>query len=187
MMQVETIQEERIIPLIADDSTKMSAAFFAPAVAEAYGRLATTAFDTGSVVGDISIDGARRAIIGKESTNNFRAVNKDSGALGFAQVMPSNVGPWSQEILGRTVSQQEFLNNPSVQMAIINGKLQKYFQQEAAKGFTGELLLRRVASIWYSGQADLYDNEPDEYYNGTKYPSIRNYTKDIAKRYRSGV
>ncbi len=185
-LRMDTIQEERIYPLAADKATQMGISLMSPGVQTAYQNMATTAFDTGAVVGDISIDGARRAIVGNESGNNFRAVNPHSGALGFAQVMPSNVGPWSQEILGRTVSQQEFLNNPSVQMAIINGKLQKYFQQEAAKGFTGEVLLRRVASIWYSGQADLYDNATDEYYDGHKYPSIRNYTKDIAKRYRSG-
>ena len=185
-LRMDTIQEERIYPVAADRATQMGIQAMSPGVQVAYQNMATTAFDTGAVIGGISVDGARRAIFGNESGNNFRAVNPHSGALGIAQVMPENVGPWSQEILGRTVSQQEFLNNPSVQMAIINGKLQKYFQQEAAKGFTGEVLLRRVASIWYSGQADLYDNAPDEYYNGHKYPSIRNYTKDIAKRYRSG-
>ena len=185
-LRMDTIQEERIYPVAADKATQMGISLMSPGVQVAYQNMATTAFDTGAVIGDISVDGARRAIIGKESTNNFRAENQHSGALGYAQVMPSNVGPWSQEILGRTVSKQEFLNNPSIQMAIINGKLEKYFQQEAAKGFTGDVLLRRVASIWYSGQADLYDNAADEYYNGHKYPSIRNYTKDIAKRYRSG-
>ena len=185
-LRMDTIQEERIYVLAADKATQMGISLMSPGVQVAYQNMAPTAFDTGAVIGDISIDGARRAIIGKESTNNFRAENPHSGALGFAQVMPENVGPWSQEILGRTVSKQEFLNNPSIQMAIINGKLEKYFQQEAAKGFTGDVLLRRVASIWYSGQADLYDNAADEYYKGHKYPSIRNYTKDIAKRYRSG-
>ena len=185
-LRMDTIQEERIYPVAADRATQMGLQAMSPGVQAAYQNMAPTAFDTGAVIGGISVDGARRAIFGNESGNNFRAVNPHSGALGIAQVMPANVGPWSQEILGRTVSQQEFLNNPGVQMAIINGKLQKYFQQEAAKGFTGEVLLRRVASIWYSGQADLYDNAPDEYYNGHKYPSIRNYTKDIAKRYRSG-
>ena len=185
-LRMDTIQEIRIFPLAADKATQMGIQVMSPGVQAAYQNMATTAFDTGAVIGDISIDGARRAIIGKESTNNFREENPHSGALGFAQVMPENVGPWSQEILGRTVSQQEFLNNPSVQMAIINGKLEKYFQQEAAKGFTGDVLLRRVASMWYSGKADLYDKAADEYYKGHKYPSIRSYTKDIAKRYRSG-
>ena len=138
-----------------------------------------SAYDTGKVVGQVSIDGARKAIVGKESGNNFQAVNPDSGALGFAQVMPENVGPWSREILGRTISQREFLRSPDLQMAIINGKLEKYFAQESAKGYSGDVLLRRVASIWYSGRAGLYNNTRPQYYGAGTYPSIANYTLDV--------
>ena len=143
----------------------------------------TSVYDTGKVVGQVSVDGARKAIIGKESAGDFQAVNPDSGALGFAQVMPANVGPWSREILGRSISQREFLRSPDLQMAIINGKLEKYFQQEAAKGYTGDVLLRRVASIWYSGRAGLYNNTRPQYYGAGTYPSIANYTLDVVSRY----
>ena len=39
-----------------------------------------SAYDTGKVVGQVSVDGARKAIVGKESGNNFQAVNPHSGA-----------------------------------------------------------------------------------------------------------
>ena len=184
-LRMDTIQEERIYLVAADKATQMGISLMSPGVQVAYSQMAQ-AHNTGIEIGGISVDVARRAIVGNESGFDFTEVNPHSGALGYGQVMPKNVGPWSQEILGRTVSQQEFRNNPSIQLQIINGKLQKYFQQEAAKGFTGDVLLRRVASIWYSGDPDLYDHGADQYYDGHKYPSIRNYTKDIADRYRSG-
>lgn len=184
-LRMDTIQEERIYPVAADKATQMGISLMNPGVQVAYSQMAK-AYNTGIEIGGISVDLARRAIVGNESGFDFTEVNPHSGALGYGQVMPKNVGPWSQEILGRTVSQQEFRNNPSIQLQIINGKLQKYFQQEAAKGFTGDVLLRRVASIWYSGDPDLYDHGADQYYDGHKYPSIRNYTTDIADRYRSG-
>ena len=144
-----------------------------------------TEYDTGISINQVSLDGARRSIVGKESNNNFLAVNPHSGALGFGQVMPENVGPWSREILGRTISQREFLRSPDLQMAIINGKLEKYLQQEAAKGYSGDTLLRRVASIWYSGRADLYNNTRPQTYGAGSYPSIDSYTRDVVSRYHA--
>ena len=41
--------------------------------------------------GTINIDALRQAIIGKESEGDFSAVNPDSEALGYGQVMPENV------------------------------------------------------------------------------------------------
>ena len=147
---------------------------------------APSEYDTGVVVGGVSVDGARKSIITGESGGNFTAVNPHSGALGFAQVMPENVGPWSREVLGRTISQREFLRSPELQMQIINGKLEQYFKQEQSKGHTGDVLLRRVASLWYSGQAGLYNSYRPEYYNGNPYPSIGEYTEDALSRYRAG-
>ena len=68
-------------------------------------------------------------------------------------------------------------------MAIINGKLEKYFAQESAKGYSGDVLLRRVASIWYSGRAGLYNNTRPQSYGSGSYPSIANYTLDVVSRY----
>ena len=140
-----------------------------------------TQFDTNETIGEVSVDVLRDSVINKESSGNFSAVNPDSGALGYAQVMPYNVGPWSRMVLGYEISTREFLANPELQMRIINGVMSKYMREEAAKGYTGEMLIRRVASRWYSGQADWYDSTTPQ--NG--YPSIRAYTLDVVSRYNS--
>ena len=98
--------------------------------------------------------------------------------------MPARGGPWSREILGYAISQREFLRNPELQMKIINGKFRKMMQQQQAAGYTGEVLIRRVAATWYSGDASLYDYNKPEYYNGHPYPSIAEYTLDVLNRYR---
>ena len=148
------------------------------------GRGVAGKYDTGEVIGGASLDLTRNAIVGKESGNNYQAVNPHSGALGYGQVMPANVGPWSREILGYTLSQREFLRNPDLQMQIINGKFRKIMQSQEAAGHTGDTLIRRAASIWYSGRGDLYNNTRPQTYGAGSYPSINSYTLDVLKRYR---
>lgn len=130
-----------------------------------------------------SITALRRAIIGNESGGDFGAVNPQSGALGYGQVMPENVGPWTKAALGRSLSTSEFLNSPDLQIKTIDHKLQEYFQQEMkVTGGNSDLAIRRVASSWYSGDPSLYDDPKPQYYGGVEYPSIREYTTDILKR-----
>lgn len=131
----------------------------------------------------------RRAIIGQESGNNFKAVNPHSGALGYAQVMPDNIigekRGWDYEALGRDVTTDEFLNDPDLQLKIINHKMSNYLEG-ALKNTNGdeEKAVRRVASAWYSGQGDLYDNTNPQYYNGGAYPSIRDYTLSVLDKFK---
>jgi cell wall-associated NlpC family hydrolase len=110
-----------------------------------------------------------KSIVGQESGGNYRAVNRDSGALGFAQVMPSNVGAWSREILGYAVTPSQFLNSPDLQNAIVRGKLKKYYDQYGARG---------AASAWYSGDPHLADDTRSQ--NG--YPSIKSYVDQVTAR-----
>jgi tape measure domain-containing protein len=145
-----------------------------------------------SLSGATSVDALRRAIIGQESGGNFRAVNKDSGALGYGQVMPENLdgtwGDWAKEAIGKSLTPTQFLDSPQLQLKILNNKLNQYFEQELknSKGNV-ELAIRRVASKWYSGQAKLFDNPTPETYNGQSYPSIREYTLSILGKYRKEV
>jgi tape measure domain-containing protein len=127
----------------------------------------------------------RRAIIGKESGTNFKAVNPHSGALGYGQVMPANVASWTKEALGRTMTSSEFLNDSLAQVEVINYKLNQYLQKELNQGFDLDTAVRRVASTWYSGQPNLYNNTKAQSYNGGKYPSIDSYTTDILSRFKS--
>ena len=113
-----------------------------------------------------------RAIAGKESGGNYGAVNRDSGALGKYQIMPSNIagpGGWDKEALGRNITTQQFLSTPKLQEAIARYKLSKYFDQFGAAG---------AASAWYSGSPTKWKTS----YGGQgAYPSIHNYVMSILK------
>lgn len=128
----------------------------------------------------------RRAIIGQESGANFRAVNRHSGALGYGQVMPENVASWSREALGYSITPQQFLNSPQLQLQIIDHKLSQYLQQ-ALRVSNGneEVAIRRVASQWYSGRPHLYNSTTPQYYGGHRYPSIAEYTLSVLAKYRT--
>jgi hypothetical protein len=127
----------------------------------------------------------RKAIIGKESGGNYGAVNPDSGALGIGQVMPENVGPWTQRYLGRRLTPQQFLASKSAQDAVVNGRFQDMLKDQEAAGYRGEIAIRRAAAVWYSGRANLWNDTRPQYSNGRRYPSIAEYTRDIWARYRS--
>ena len=127
----------------------------------------------------------RRAIFEQESGANFKAVNPDSGALGYGQVMPANVASWTKEALGRSLTAQEFLNNPEAQIKTIDFKLNEYLQRELkATGNNLDLAVRRVASTWYSGNPNLYNKTNPQQYGANEYPSIDSYTSDILQRFK---
>lgn len=135
---------------------------------------------------DAHFDRLVGAIVGQESGGNYRAVNKDSGALGRYQIMPSNLGAWGRKHAGRAVAPDEFLSSDELQDRIGRGQLREYYDDALAKsGGDRELAARRVAAAWYSGDPNLY--------NSTKpqggYPSIAAYTQSVASRARddSGV
>jgi hypothetical protein len=67
-------------------------------------------------------------------------------AYGKFQVMGSNVGPWTKEILGQEMTPEEFLANPQAQEAVFKGKFGQYVQQ------TGDP--KAAAAMWFSGQPE---------------------------------
>jgi hypothetical protein len=138
------------------------------------------------VHGGIALDNLRNSIISKESAGVFTAVNKDSGALGYGQVMPENIPSWTTAALGYPVSQREYLRSPDIQMQVINDRFRKMMTQQAALGYTGDILVRRVASQWYSGQPSWYNSTRPQTYGAGSYPSIQSYTMDVVGRYRQG-
>lgn len=141
--------------------------------------------DPGNMRGGSGNIGAfRAAIIGKESGGNYNAVNPDSGALGIGQVMPENVGPWTQKYLGRRLTPQQFLKDSKAQDAVINGRFRDMLNDQAAAGYKGEEAIRRAAAVWYSGQGSLWNDTRPQYSNGRRYPSIAEYTKAIYDAYR---
>lgn len=63
-------------------------------------------------------------------------------ALGRYQIMEANIGPWSQEALGRTVTPDEFLADPKIQDAIFDKKFGSYVSQYGPEG---------AAQAWFAG------------------------------------
>lgn len=127
----------------------------------------------------------RQAIIGQESGANFQAVNRHSGALGYAQVMPENLPQWSKEALGFSVSSKDFLASPELQIAIVDFKLNQYWQKSivASRGNVA-IAIQRVAAWWYSGKPEKYTSTKTQYYAGHRYPSIAAYSQSILRRYQ---
>ena len=131
----------------------------------------------------------RRAIIGQESAGKFWIINPDSGALGYGQLLQENVEPWTKAALGRAVTVKEFLANPELQIQTIDHKLDEYLQRELA--YTGgkneEVVIRRVAATWYSGNPKLWNNPSPQFTNGRRYPSIESYTYSVWRRYQREI
>ncbi len=71
-------------------------------------------------------------------------------ALGRYQVMSANVGPWSEEVLGRRVTPQEFMSSPEIQDKIFNGKFGQYAEKYGPEG---------AAKAWFAGEKGM--NNPN--------------------------
>jgi len=145
------------------------------------------AFVRSLLVGTTELEALRNAIIGQESGGNHAIVNvSGSGAMGLGQVMPENLPQWSREILGREITATEFLRDPALQLAIIDGKLQQYWEVAIwqAKGNTDEAV-RRVASWWYCGNPSKFADTTPQYWRGDRYPSIAEYTQAVLDRFNA--
>ncbi len=94
-----------------------------------------------------SLSAAAKAIQAIESGGNYGALGPvtSSGdrAYGAYQVMGANIPSWTQMALGKSLSPDEFLKNPSAQDAVFN----KIFGANAAKYGQSD-----AASIWFSGR-----------------------------------
>ena len=115
-----------------------------------------------------------QAIMGQESGGDYRAVNARTGASGLYQVMPANIGPWSEQVLGRRVSVAEFRGDPEIQTAVARGIMEGYFKDYGARG---------AASAWYSGNPKKQNQykrfRPNE-------PSIGEYVDQVIARIKPG-
>lgn len=81
--------------------------------------------------------GKRYGILGPETKSGDRA-------YGQYQVMGNNIPQWSQQVLGKQLTPEEFLANPAAQDAIAKAKLGEYYKQ------TGNI--DDASSMWFSGR-----------------------------------
>jgi hypothetical protein len=100
-------------------------------------------------------DAASR-IAGIESSGRYDALGpvanqQGDRAYGKYQVMGANVGPWTQEVLGKPMTPQEFIATPQAQEAVFKAKFgqyaQKYGSEEAA------------SRAWFAGEGGM--NNPN--------------------------
>lgn len=115
---------------------------------------------------DPSFEQFYAAIASQESGGNYGAVNNQTGALGKYQILPGNIGPWSQQYLGQSITPQQFLANPALQERLAHAVLYNYYSQWGARG---------AASAWYSGSPTKWqDSSPQG-----GYPSVAEYVNSV--------
>lgn len=132
-------------------------------------------YSGGNTSGGTDLDKLLRAIKSQESGDDYRAVNRDSGALGGYQVMPFNLfggSEWDRKALGRDVSRDEFLNNPGLQDAIARWQLGNYLRKYGAAG---------AAVAWYGGEGSV-KNMHSRTTQAGGYPSLYAYWTSVLSR-----
>ena len=110
------------------------------------------------------------AIAGQESGGNYGAINARTGASGKYQIMPANIGPWSEQYLGHRISVEQFRNTPALQEQLARAVLYDYYGRYGARG---------AASAWYSGNPRGQNNY--HRFNANE-PSIGEYVDQVLGR-----
>jgi hypothetical protein len=122
------------------------------------------------VVGDVGR--AREALASVESGGNYQAIGPvvqrgsyaGDRAYGKYQVMGKNIPSWTEEVLGRAYTPEEFLSDPAAQDAVVEAKLQK----SKEKYGTWE----DAASVWFTGGPLAKNAEKsDGYIDAAEYVS----------------
>lgn len=84
-------------------------------------------------------------------------------AYGKHQVMGANIPKWTEEILGRAYTPQEFLNDPKAQDRVFKGKFGQYLREHGNP--------HDAASMWFTGKpyAEGYSLKDPLGTSGTEY------------------
>jgi hypothetical protein len=101
----------------------------------------------------------------QESGGNYDAHNP-SGALGAFQILASNLAEWSQEALGHTVTQDQFMGSPATQDAIADYKLGQLYDRYGPD---------KAAAVWYSGDPALVDSTAPQ----PGGPPVATYVREV--------
>lgn len=100
------------------------------------------------------LSAAREAIAAVESrgSGDYAAIGpvvtkgmyKGQRAYGRYQVMEGNIGPWTEEVFGKPMTKEEFMNDPEAQDAVVENQLRKSYEKFGTYD--------DAASVWFSGQ-----------------------------------
>jgi len=123
---------------------------------------------------------AGQAIGGIESGGRYDAVGppaneKGNRAYGKYQVLDSNIPAWTQEVLGRPMSPQEFLASPQAQDAVFNAKFGQYVQKHGSP--------EAASRAWFAGEGGM-NNPGAKDVLGT---TVQGYGDKFAQAYGPGA
>lgn len=108
-------------------------------------------YDTGGIVGRNPFQNAISSI---ESSGRYDALGPilkgNRQALGKYGIMEENLPQWSNAVLGRGVSREEFLKSPEIQDAIFNHRFGEYAKKYGPSG---------AAKAWFAGERGM--NNPN--------------------------
>ena len=108
----------------------------------------------------------------------YRAIGKETGsgdrAYGKYQVMGANIPKWTDEVLGRKMTRQEFLNDPQAQEAVAKAKLGQYLEKYGDAP--------DAASMWFTGKplAQGANKRDVNGMTGARYAELATGTKNDA-------
>ena len=92
------------------------------------------------------------AIAKNESGGNYSevgpATHSGDRAYGKYQVMGANIPQWTKEVLGQSMTPQQFLASPQAQDAVFNAKFGQYTQKYGPEG---------AAKAWFAGEGGMND------------------------------
>ena len=125
-------------------------------------------------------DRSANAIAGIESGGRYDAVGppaneKGQRAYGKYQIMDFNVGPWTQEVLGKPMTPQEFIANPQAQDAVFKAKFGQYVQKHGSP--------EAASRAWFAGEGGM-NNPGAKDVLGT---SVQGYGQKFAQAYGDGA
>jgi hypothetical protein len=116
------------------------------------------------------------AIAAGESGGDYGAVGTavgDDHAYGKYQVMGSNIPSWTKEVLGKSMTPQQFLADPKAQDAVFNAKFGQYVQHYGPEG---------AARAWFAGEGNM-NNPNAKDANGM---TVAQYSGNFMRRLGSG-
>lgn len=79
-----------------------------------------------------SMEGGAKGYVNVTTTTNSKG--QPQSALGRYGIMDFNLPQWSNEVLGRVVTQEEFLSHPEIQDQIFDAKMGQYLQKYGIEG-----------------------------------------------------
>jgi murein DD-endopeptidase MepM/ murein hydrolase activator NlpD len=124
------------------------------------------------------------AIVGQESGGNHQATNNASGATanGLTQIMSYNVAGWSGMALGYALTEESFREDAAKQEQISRYQMMQLINEQLkATNGDEQATLKRVASVWYSGNPDRvtdYTSIPGQ----PNSPPVGQYVDEVIKK-----